>query len=183
MSESGLNGSPNTLACKHGVESARKVSACGYKSVPGAENSFAPTLVGTAFAAGEAERGLSGRKDEDHTICLGLISPEICRPLLQKVSLRTVDGVETWVMPRQVPIARQVLRGILGGSSDEAAKAEAQVILDRLVDQGMCPECGEVHPYGGLCTSCLERQVRCEEASDAFSQGYRVDEHGDWRRR
>lgn len=54
------NGSPITITAKSGVETARKVSACGYKSVPGAENSFAPSLVGDAIAAGNREAALRG---------------------------------------------------------------------------------------------------------------------------
>jgi len=44
---------------------ARKVSNFEYISVPCAENSFAPSLVGEAFAAGERERGMPGRADLD----------------------------------------------------------------------------------------------------------------------
>jgi hypothetical protein len=60
MSESEMNGSPITFACRHRVETAREVSPVGYKSVPCAENSFAPSLVGAAFAAGEREAALRG---------------------------------------------------------------------------------------------------------------------------
>jgi hypothetical protein len=60
MSESGLNGSSILQASKRGVESAREVSPVGYKSVPGAENSFAPSLVGDAIVAGNREAALRG---------------------------------------------------------------------------------------------------------------------------
>ena len=58
-----MNGSPISLTCKIGNETATKVSPCEYKSAPRAENSFAPSLVGAAVAAGERERGLPGRMD------------------------------------------------------------------------------------------------------------------------
>lgn len=61
------DGGPLSLTCKSGTGTAREISACGYKSVPGAENSFAPALVGEACAAGERERGRRGRMDAPTT--------------------------------------------------------------------------------------------------------------------
>lgn len=50
------------------------------------------------------------------------------------------------------------------------------------VDLRACPECGTVHPYGGLCTRCLERQARREESREAVRQGYRAGRDGRWHR-
>ena len=54
------DGGPLSLTCKSGTGTAREISACEYKSVPGVERSFAPSLVGAAFAAGEREAALRG---------------------------------------------------------------------------------------------------------------------------
>ena len=45
-----------------------------------------------------------------------------------------------------------------------------------------CPVCGRRTCFSGLCTPCLERQEADRERTEAWHQGYRVDEHGDWRR-
>jgi transcription initiation factor IIE alpha subunit len=94
MSESEMNGSPITFACKHRVETAREVSPVGYKSVPCAENSFAPSLVGEAYAAGNRERGLPGRIDTPATckVCGGPLdyvdASQTCTRCIERLARR-----------------------------------------------------------------------------------------------
>jgi len=158
---------------------AREVLNSGYKSVFRAENSFAPTLVGDAFAAGERERGLPGRRDQGYTVVLEPVSPHNCIPSIVRdaVALKTIDGDQYGLIattPRDVPVLRQRLREVLCDPGYwDPAKREAQTILANLERQGMCPECGEMHPYGGLCTSCLEQKARAEERAEEIRRGYR----------